>query len=327
MEVNIADLHCDLLSFLAGDATRTAHDPAVRCSIPQLHAGNVKLQTLAVFTQTGKDALQNGIAQAAIYKILPQLYPQVFTHFESSKYVNSSNKISVLLAFENASSFCDENEQIKQGLDRLQSTIDNIGKPLYISMTWNSENRFGGGASTQIGIKEDGKRLLDFMHQKKIAIDLSHTSDPLAHEIINYIDMHHLQIPMLASHSNSRSITQAPRNLPDDLAKEIFKRKGIIGLNFYRPFVGKEANESFVRHLSHWIEMGGKNQICFGADFFYHDDLPAAHHQDKEPMYFSEYQDASCYGQLLKLFKKELNMTPEMVENMAHKNLFAFLSN
>ena len=52
--MQVADFHCDLLSYLAEDAKRTPHDLASRASIPQLQAGGVKLQTLAIFTKTAR---------------------------------------------------------------------------------------------------------------------------------------------------------------------------------------------------------------------------------------------------------------------------------
>lgn len=312
----IADLHCDLLSYLAGDPKRTPYDPISRCAIPQLQEGKVKLQTLAIFTLTNPHSVKNGMAQAKIFKDLPTLFPEAFSH------IDASNRIKILMAFENASGFCSEEESLTEGMNRLQTILKEIGKPLYISLTWNMENRFGGGASTNIGLKEDGKRLLDFMHINKIPIDFSHTSDRLAHDIFNYIDSQNLNLSVLASHSNARHVTEKPRNLPNDIAKEIFHRQGVVGLNFYRHFVG-EKEEDFIKHIVHWLEIGGEKQICFGADFFYDDDLPTAfRHDDK--MFFPNYAHAGSYGRLLEMIKKHLNLKDEILEGLAHKNFHRF---
>ncbi len=71
-------------------------------------------------------------------------------------------------------------------------------------MTHHGENRFGGGNSTGIGLKKDGEALLEYISEKKIAIDLSHTSDALAGDILNYIVKNKLGLSVLASHSNFR---------------------------------------------------------------------------------------------------------------------------
>ena len=59
----IVDLHCDLLCYLANDPKRKVYDHESRCSLPQMQKGNVKLQTLAVFTETSQRSLKDGDAQ------------------------------------------------------------------------------------------------------------------------------------------------------------------------------------------------------------------------------------------------------------------------
>jgi microsomal dipeptidase-like Zn-dependent dipeptidase len=322
MTTPIVDLHCDLLCYLRGNKQRTPYDLAVRCSIPQLREGNVKLQTLAIFTQTEAYSSEKGFQQIKIYQGLPINCPQDFIHF--SPHLNlHSPCIAILMAFENASGFCDELEPLQEGFERLKTIIKTVSKPLYISLTWNTENRFGGGAMTEVGLKRDGKLLLEELDHQQIAIDLSHASDALAYEIIDYIEGHGLNIPLIASHSNARAVTSMSRNLPDDIAKEIFRRGGIVGLNLYRYFIG-EAEEALVKHLAHWLEIGGEDHIALGADFFYDPDLPSTYRHGKD-IFFKDYQDSSCYGKLLSFLQKELKLRLSILEKLAHQNAMSFI--
>lgn len=316
----VIDLHCDLLSYLEEGSARTAHDLVAHCSIPQLKAGHVKMQTMAVFTKTGPESIAKGMKQLEIFKSLPKHY---LNDFYSTRQFDDldTDRINILFAIENASGFCSEQEPLQAGLDRLNSVIQEIGKPLYIGMTWNTENRFGGGNLSKIGLKEDGKYLLEELHEKKIGIDLSHTSDALAYGILDYLENKNLSIPVLASHSNARKVVDAPRNLPDELAKEIFRRGGVIGLNFYRKFVG-ESPEWFTDHVAHWLELGGESGICFGADFFYEGDFPNV---TSEP-YFQDYQNADCYGRLIGLIKEKLGLNDDSCKKLAYDNAKAFLT-
>lgn len=320
MAIPICDLHCDLLCYLEGKPTHNAFNHEPRCSIPHLHEGGVMLQTMAIFAEAGPRTLERGLAQFEIFYRLPILYPEHFTHVKNPQ--EQKGKINLLHAFEGASTFCNETESIEQGLNRLDQ-LTQRAKPLYISLTWNEENRFGGGAHTTVGLKEDGKRLLDFMNGKGIAADLSHTSDALAWDILNYIDQKNLKIPVIASHSNFRAIQNAPRNLTDDLAKEIWNRKGIIGLNFYKKFVGENTID-FTRHLEHALNLGGENQIVFGADFFHEDNLPADYRQGENELFFSEFGNSGCYPKMIDLFKNELKISNEQAEKIAHKNFHSW---
>lgn len=321
----IADLHCDLLCYLAEEKTRTAYNDAVRCSISQLRKGNVYFQGLPVFTLSEAGSSLRGWAQVEAFRDLPKIYPD---HFWTSKYPDdqANGKVEVMLAMENASSFCSEEETLMQGLHRLDACRE-VGKILYISLTWNSENRFGGGALTKEGLKKDGKELLKYLHGQRIAADLSHASDELAWDILRYIDANELEIPLLASHSNMRAVNNVPRNIPDDLAKQIFERGGIIGLNFYKPFVGPAEEANFARHLDHVIRLGGKDQVCFGADFFYDDDLPADLRKKPEDMFFAGFDNSGCYPRVLNKYRSALGLTEDIIEGIAYHNLERFISN
>lgn len=314
----IVDFHCDLLLHLGINPQRTASDLSARCAIPQLRKGGVKLQILAVFTETGPQSVEKGQRQIDLYQKLPVHYPKDFQHF-SNDWTLQSPRINVCMAFENASGFCDEHEPLQQGFNRLKK----ISKPLYISLTWNGENRFGGGVFSPKGLKEDGKHLLKELDGQNIALDLSHASDPLAYEAIDFIEGNHLSIPIMASHSNARAVTSVPRNLPDDIAKEIFRKRGIIGINLFRPFVG-ETHEYFLKHLAHWLELGGENSIAFGADFFNIVDLPAssAAKYGKE-LFFQDYPDSSCYPALLSFLQKEFG--PSLIDKLSHQNALSFI--
>lgn len=321
MTLPIVDLHCDLLSYLESHPQRTPYDLIARCAIPQLRQGHVKLQILAAFTRTDSYSVQKGLNQVRIYQELPLNYSKDLIHY-SSQWNLESPLIGVLLAFENASGFCSEDEALHQGIQRLNNIIKNIGKPLYISLTWNTENRFGGGSLTQIGLKKDGKCLLEELHQKNIAIDLSHASDALAYELIDYIEGNNLNIPLMASHSNARTVTSVARNLSNEIAQEIFRRKGIVGLNLYHYFIGQ--NEDFLpKHIAHWLELGGEDCIALGADFFYDTDFSSSSNQDKA--FFSPYQNASCYIHLLKFLQKELSLSSSLLEKIAYRNALIFV--
>lgn len=329
MTRSIADLHCDLLSYLQVDSSRTPYDKETRCAVEHLRAGPVKLQTMAIFTETHAGSSDLGLEQAELFKLLPGRYPSDFQQLqgpEQLKPLLNSDRIGILAAIENASSFCEEEEPLSAGLERLLLFFGKIGRPLYISLTWNTENRFGGGADTQVGLKTDGKELLNFLHQKQIAIDLSHASDPLAHDILNYLEAKNLRVSILASHSNARAAVNLPRNLPSEIIQAIVKKKGLIGFNFVRPFVGISPESGFTAHLEEFLKLGAENCLCFGADFFYEEDLPKQSlAKAPEGWFFEGYGDSSCYGKVLDLWGKRLALSESLLAQFAYQNLFHFI--
>lgn len=330
-EVNvqmIADFHCDLLWYLSLDPKRTPYDNEVRCSVSQLREGGVVIQVLPIFAETGSNSLREGLNQADVFKSLIKHYPDAFDQIRVAQDLERSTEsgvIGVLPAVENASAICKEDEDLEAALERLTALQRRIGKLVYVSLTWNTENRFGGGALTNAGLKDDGRKFVDYLAKKGIAIDLSHASDALAEGILAHIDKEGLSPFLMASHSNLRHVAKYPRNLPDDLAREIIRRRGVIGLNFIRYLVGKESTDSFCRQLEHLLALGGEGSVCLGADFFCPDDMRPELRKPARDLFFDQADHAGKYPFVIDLWKKQLKIDDGVLSGICHGNGVSFL--
>lgn len=172
--------------------------------------------------------------------------------------VNNKN-ITTFLTVENAS-------MLNGKLSNIYLLKENDVKA--ITLTWNEDNELGSGAysSSKFGLTDFGKTVIDELNKNDIKIDVSHASDRLFYEIVEYTDK-----PIFASHSNSRKITDNIRNLTDEMFNIIKDRNGVVGINLYRGFLNNNeynANiDDILRHVYHFLELGGENSISFGADF------------------------------------------------------------
>jgi membrane dipeptidase len=319
----VIDIHCDLLSYL-----QDAPDPdpfkkdSIGCSFPSLYEGNVKLQVMAIYTSTEKGSTELALKQSLNFKnILTNYKDQVISGKDAFFFhtLSASPKPGILAAIENASGFCEEDEPLENGFRKLENIIRNTNGILYIGFTHHGENRFGGGNSTSVGLKDDGRALLDYMAGKKIALDLSHTSDALAFDMLEHTDKFGLDIPVIASHSNFREVFDHRRNLPEEIAKEIIKRKGLIGINFLRAFLNNNNADAIYDHILYGINLGARS-ICFGADYFYTDSHPD---QSRKPFFFKEHENAGCYPSILK--KLSGKVSPETIEAISFKNATDFI--
>ena len=134
-------------------------------------------------------------------------------------------------------------------------------------LTWNYENEYGAGAAfrQQRGLTEKGKRTAEELLAQKIILDISHLSDAGVSDIFSMTDA-----PVIASHSNVRDVCIHPRNLTRSHIREVIRRKGIIGMNFYGPFIEeKEPAEltSLLRHMDYILNQGGEDVLVLGSDF------------------------------------------------------------
>ncbi|MDW8286510.1 MAG: membrane dipeptidase [Flammeovirgaceae bacterium] len=326
-EMPVIDLHCDLLSYLTyyNGATPYREDE-IGCAYPFLLRGGVRLQVMAIYTAVEPDSVNDAYRQSEAYVELLDEDDSPFVHVDSAEKLDqlldvNSTKIGVMVAIESASGFCNETEPIEDAFENLEALMANTGKPFYISLTHHDLNRFGGGNYSKYGLRRDGETLLKYLHGKKIAVDLSHTSDALAHDILKYIDKHQLEIPILASHSNFRSIWKHNRNLTDELVKEVIKRQGLIGINFLRSFIDNDHPEALLRHILYAFEKGADKNICFGADFFCvkHDAIP-----ERIPYYFFAHENAGKYPSILKELEKE-GLTRQQLEDLSYRNAMNFM--
>jgi membrane dipeptidase len=95
-------------------------------------------------------------------------------------------------------------------------------------------------------------------------IDVSHLSDQAFAQISAESTR-----PLIATHSNCRTICNHPRNLTDQQILQIIDNEGVIGLNFVPMFVAQVDADipMFIRHIEHIMALGGSRHVAIGSDF------------------------------------------------------------
>lgn len=172
--------------------------------------------------------------------------------------VNNGN-IQMMFAVENAS-------MLNGDFNNIKLLVDNCAK--YVTLTWNDDNELGSGVYSidDFGLTTFGKEVVKELENNNIVVDVSHASDKLFYDIIKVSSK-----PFIASHSNSRKVTNVKRNLTDDQFKIIRDNGGIVGLNFYKGFLNDNENmacvDDIIRHAEHFLNLNGENVVSIGADF------------------------------------------------------------
>ncbi|KEO73363.1 dipeptidase [Anditalea andensis] len=321
MTYPIIDTHCDLLSYLAKVQGAAPDSRDIPCGLPYLKEGNVKMQVLAIYTDVRPESMDIAYRQVGEFKALLENHKEEVCLADRGflATIEQQKKIGLVCAIENAAGLANETAKWSDIYQLLDKIIADTGRLAYISLTHHTENRFGGGNYTDVGLKDDGRKLLDYIDGKKIAIDLSHTSDLLAEGILEHLTTNSLDIPVIASHSNFRTIWDHKRNITDEFAKEIIHRKGIVGVNFLRAFLDDATPERLFDHIKHGFAIGAEDCICFGADFFYTKDFPD---KSRHPFYFPLAENASNYPSLMESLSNDL---PDMqLQKLAYKNCQRF---
>ena len=108
------------------------------------------------------------------------------------------------------------------------------------------------------GLSNFGKITVKKMNELGMMIDISHVSDKSALQAIQL--SHH---PVIASHSGARSVADHPRNIPDNIIREIAKKGGVVQVVAFSSYVkvNKKRTESIINLRDSILTMTGDNNF------------------------------------------------------------------
>lgn len=134
-----------------------------------------------------------------------------------------------------------------------------------MNLTWNRRNILSGTnkEEPERGLSDRGRAFVRELERCGVYADVSHLSDPGFWDLAEMAGR-----PIVASHSNLRSVCPHRRNLTEEQFMAIRDLGGVVGLNFCPPFVDSRAPslEALVRHVDRMMELGGEKTVCIGGD-------------------------------------------------------------
>ncbi len=107
----------------------------------------------------------------------------------------------------------------------------------YITLVHSSNNDLADSATDKDGpehggISEFGHQVLREMNRLGIMVDISHGNDSVFYDAIKAS-----QAPIIASHSNARSVTDSPRNMTDAMLKMMSENGGVVQLTMLTSYL------------------------------------------------------------------------------------------
>ncbi|MBE6984285.1 MAG: hypothetical protein E7434_01485 [Ruminococcaceae bacterium] len=172
------------------------------------------------------------------------------------------------------------------------------------TLTWNADNMLAGCHLGNEGLSAKGADFVRMAQKLGIYIDVSHLGERAFWNLAEIT-----QKPILASHSNCRSLCNHSRNLTDDQLSLIAQTGGTVGLNLYVPFLGENADFSTLRrHLEHMLRLCGEDHVALGGDLDGCDVLPKGFIHVGNYVDFYDYLSSCGYGAALldKIFYQNL---------------------
>ena len=140
------------------------------------------------------------------------------------------------------------------------------------TLGWNEKNILVGSHRTGGGLTDAGKEYVRECQRLGILVDVSHISDEGFWDIMEITEA-----PIVASHSNLRSVCDHSRNLTEDMYRAIVQTGGTAGINLCAPFIKAEGADfdATCDHILRMLEIDptGKH-VSLGGDLDGCDELP-----------------------------------------------------
>src|SRR3954454_7523795 len=194
----------------------------------RLHQGRVGAQFWSVYIPseiTGDAAIRDTIEQIDIVKRMVKAYPNDLALAGTADDVvrgHKSGRVASLIGIEGG-------HQIGGNLAALRRFCDLGARDM--TLTHFKNNEFADSATDDPkyhGINDFGRAVIHEMNRLGMLVDLSHVSPETMRDALAAS-----RAPVIFSHSDARALADHPRNVPDDILRELAANGGVVMVNFY----------------------------------------------------------------------------------------------
>lgn len=230
----VLDSHCDTPSQILRLRDLCLDNDHAHVDFPKLKRGEVDGAFFALYIPASMDADPARAYEYAM-KLLDGVNKTLDANSDSAALAlseedavnNKSNGLfSIFIGLENASPI-DCIEKVKLFYDKgiRYITLCHSANNAICDSCAPKEKKWGG-------LSPFGIELIKEMNRLGILIDVSHVSDDTFHDVLKYSTK-----PVVATHSCCRSLCSHPRNMTDEMIRELAAAGGVIQINFYPLFL------------------------------------------------------------------------------------------
>lgn len=135
-----------------------------------------------------------------------------------------------------------------------------------MGLTHFFDNELGGSlhgeGGSGAGLTEFGRQVVTGMIEKGMIIDLAHASPQMVRDVLAIKDAK----PIL-SHTGIHDHCASPRNLNDDLVRQIAAKGGVIGIGFWADVVCGKTPADIAGAIRAAIALVGEDHVSLGSDY------------------------------------------------------------
>ena len=236
----VVDTHDDTTQrFLDGKFDLGPRSATGSIDIPRMREGNLSAIFFSIWMPskiTGPDAVNRAIVQIDAVREQVRKHPDdlvLATTAAEIRDVHKQGKIAALLGVEGG-------HMINSDLGVLRAYAA-LGVR-YMTLTHSGNDEWADSSTDKAvhnGLTDFGKDVVREMNRLGVIVDISHVSDKTFYDALETS-----KAPLFASHSSCRAICDAPRNMTDQMMRDLAAKGGVVQINYHVGFLSQEFRDA-----------------------------------------------------------------------------------
>ena len=203
--------------------------------IPRMREGGMSAIFFSIWIPskiTGPTAVQKALDQIDAVREQIRKHPKdllLATTADQIRQAHKDGKIAALLGVEGGHMIASDLAVL-----RLYAALG----VRYMTLTHSGNDEWADSSTDKPahnGLTDFGKDVVREMNRLGVIVDISHVSDKTFYDALAIS-----KAPLFASHSSCRAICDAPRNMTDQMMKDLAAKGGVVQINYHVGFLSQE---------------------------------------------------------------------------------------
>jgi membrane dipeptidase len=236
----VVDTHDDTTQrFLDGKFDIAERHADGSIDLPRMREGGLDAIFFSIWIPskvTGAEAVNRAITQIEAVRQQVLSHPReiaLATTAEEVRAVHKQGKIAALMGVEGG-------HMINSDLDVLRK-FASLGVR-YMTLTHSGNDEWADSSTDKPvhnGLTDFGKDVIREMNRLGMMVDISHVSDKTFYDALEVS-----KAPMIASHSSCRALCDVPRNMTDQMMRDVAATGGVVQINYHVGFLSQEFRDA-----------------------------------------------------------------------------------
>jgi membrane dipeptidase len=232
----VVDTHDDTTQrFLDGDFDLLPRNAGGSIDIPRMKEGGLGAIFFSIWIPsriTGPEAVKHALDQIDAVREHVSRHPKEITLATTAAEIREAHKngkIAALMGVEGGHMIASD-----LGVLRAYAALG----VRYLTLTHSGNDEWADSSTDTAlhgGLSDFGRDVIREMNRLGVMVDISHVSDKTFYDALEVS-----KAPLIASHSSCRAICDAPRNMTDQMIKDLAAKGGVIQINYHVGFLSQE---------------------------------------------------------------------------------------